>query len=117
MLALKRKRGATSILEEPFSELCKAHSIHAFLWKKTITHTQSFKMRKMFNLKDRDFKDLETLKGAIKRYFRKQKIGIEAEISEDTLREVFSEAKEKIAEKTDYKVEKIEFPNMFASLL
>ena len=74
-------------------------------------------MRTMFNLKDRDFKDLETFKGVIKKYFREQKIGIEAEISEDILREVFSEAKEKIAEKTDYKVEKIEFPNMFAVLL
>ena len=74
-------------------------------------------MRKMFNLKDRDFKDLETLKGAIKKYFREQKIGIEAEISEDILREVFSEAKEKIAEKTDYKVDKIKFPNIFAVLL
>ena len=74
-------------------------------------------MRKMLNFKDRDFKDLETLKGAIKRQLRKQRIGIKAEISEDILREVFSEVKEKIAEKTECKVEKIEFHNMFAVLL
>jgi len=69
----------------------------------------------MLNLKDRDFKDLETLKRAIKRQLGRRKIGIRAEISENLLREIFSEVKEKIKQKTKYEVDKFDFPKNYLS--
>lgn len=61
--------------------------------------------------------NLETWKETFKKFFEEKKIPIKQEISEDLLREVFLEVKEKIAEKSEYKVDKIEFPNIFAVLL
>ena len=70
-------------------------------------------MKRMLNLKDEDFKDLESLKRAIKRQLKKRKIKIREEISEDVLEEIFYKTKENIKQKTKYEVDKFDFPKKF----
>lgn len=61
--------------------------------------------------------NLETWKETFRKFFRERKIAIKKEISEDLLREVFLEVEGKITEKTEYKVDKIEFPNLYGVFL
>lgn len=64
----------------------------------------------MFRLRDKFIKSPETLKRKVKEELRKHKIGIRGEISENLLKEVFFEVKERIKQKTEYKVNEVDFP-------
>ena len=61
----------------------------------------------------------KTLKRHIKKELKKQKIGIAEELSENLLKEIFLETKERIKNKTKYKVDEIHFPKdyLFAWLI
>jgi len=64
----------------------------------------------VLNLRDKDLKDLKTLKLAIRKQLRKHKIGIREDLSESFLKKLFLEVKERIKLKTKHKVDRLDFP-------
>ena len=80
----------------------------------------NYMSKSLFDLRSIEEKgvDLGKLKRHIKEVLRRHKIGIREEISEGFLKEIFLEVKEKITQKTKYKVMGIGFPkdHLFALL-
>jgi len=73
---------------------------------------------KVLNLRNKALTSLPTLKRAIRKQLKTERIKIREEICESLLKEIFLEVKERISHRTEYKVNEIDFPKdyLFALL-